>query len=305
MQTTPMTHPTRRDAILGLVLLGIGLLPALVAAESGRAVGVVPDEERRSVIQEADGYAHLGEDQTIAQMRQMAFLNAKRRVLEKAKTHLTSETKMKDFQLEYDVVMAKAEGDVTILEEKDYSIQDHRYHVWIKAEVAYSLHPKGGGSSPSVLMHAAAPLTVKAWTDKKSYQAGEEITVFVEGNRDFYARVLNVSGEDAIMQLLPNTYRTSHRFKGGKIYRIPDVGDPFKLQVQSPFGPDKIVVYASESPIGDVSLQDIGRGLQLYQGTQQDLARDSRRGVGVYGASDAGSPGASFYEATWKFTTHP
>ena len=212
---------------------------------------------------------------------------------------------MKNFQLEYDVVMSKTAGDVTILEEKDHSIQGNRYHVWIKAEVAYSLHPNGGGSSLSVLMHAAAPLTVKVWTDKKSYQAGEEITVFVEGNRDFYARVLNVSGEDAIVQLLPNTYRTSHRFKGGKTYRIPDVGDPFKLQVQLPFGPDKIVVYASESPIGNVSLQDIGRGLQRYQGTQQDLARDSRRGVGVYGASDADSPGASFYEATWKFTTHP
>ena len=67
--------------------------PALVAAESGRAVGVVPDEERRSVIQEADGYAHLGEDQTIAQMRQMAFINAKRRVLEKAKTRSRAKRK--------------------------------------------------------------------------------------------------------------------------------------------------------------------------------------------------------------------
>ena len=305
MHTTPMTHPARHYAILGLVLLGVALLPALVAAESGHAVGVVPDEERRSVIQEADGYAHLGEDQTISQMREMAFTNAKRRVLEKAKTRITSETKIKNFQLEYDVVMAKAEGDVTILEEKDHSIQDNRYHVWIKAEVAYSLYPKNGGSSPSVLMDEAAPLTVKVWTDKKSYQAGEEITVFVEGNRDFYARVLNMSGADTIVQLLPNTHRTSHRFKGGKTYRIPDMEDQFKRQVQPPFGPDKIVVYASESPIGNVSLQDIGRGLQLYQGTQQDLARNSRRGVGVYGASDASSPGASFYEATWKFTTHP
>jgi Domain of unknown function (DUF4384) len=171
MHMTPMTHPTRRDAIVGLVLLGMGWLPVLVAAESGRAVGAVPDEERRSVIQEADGYAHIG--------------------------------------------------------------------------------------------------------------------------------------KDAIVQLLHNTYRTSHQFKGGKTYRIPDAGDQSKLQVQPPFGPDKIVVYASESPIGNVPLQDIGRDLQRYQGTQQDLARDSRRGVGVYGASDADAPGASFYEATWKFTTHP
>ena len=163
MHTTLITHPTRRYTIVGLVLLGISLLPALVAAESGRAVGVVPDEERRSVIQAADGHAHLGEDQTISQMREMAFTNAKRRVLEQATTRITSETKMKNFQLEYDVVMSKAAGDVTILEEKDHSIQGNRYHVWIKAEVAYSLHPKGGESSPSVLMHAAAPLTVKVW----------------------------------------------------------------------------------------------------------------------------------------------
>jgi hypothetical protein len=300
-----MICPTWRYAMFGLVLLGIGLLPALVGADSSRAVSVVPDEERRSVIQEADGYANIGEDQTMSQMREIAFTNAKRRVLEKAKTRITSETKIKDFQLEYDVVISKAEGDVTILEEKDHSIQDNRYHVWIKAEVNYALQAKGGGSSPSLLMDAAAPLTVKVWTDNKSYQAGEEITVFVEGNRDFYARVLNMSGEDAIVQLLPNTYRTSDQFKGGKTYRIPDAGDRFKLRVQPPFGPDKIVVYASESPIGDISLQEIGRGLQQYQGTQTDLARDSRRGVGVYDTSDASSPGASFYEATWKFTTRP
>ena len=305
MYAKPITYLTWRYAILGLVLLGIGLLPALVAAESGRALGVVPDEERRSVIQQADGYANLGEDKTIAQMRDIAFINAKRRVLEKARTRITSETKIKNFQLEYDIVMSKAEGDVTILEEKDHSIQDNRYHVWIKAEIAFSLQPKGDGSSPSLLMDAAAPLTVKVWTDKKSYRAGEDIQVFVEGNRDFYARVLNMSGETAIVQLLPNTYRTSHRFQGGTTYRIPDAGDPFKLRVQPPYGPDKIVVYASEHPIGNVSLRDMGNGLQLYQGTQRNLARDSRRGVGVYGTSDADSSGVSFYEATWKFTTHP
>jgi hypothetical protein len=100
-----MICPTWRYAMFGLVLLGIGLLPALVGADSSRAVSVVPDEERRSVIQEADGYANIGEDQTMSQMREIAFTNAKRRVLEKAKTRITSETKIKDFQLEYDVVI--------------------------------------------------------------------------------------------------------------------------------------------------------------------------------------------------------
>ena len=301
----PLTRQTWRYAVLGLVLWGLGLSPVTGVEASKRAISVVPDEERRSVIQEADGYASLGEDQTISQMRALAFINAKRRVLEKAKTRITSSTKLKNFQLEYDVVMTQSEGAITILEEKDYGIQNHRYHVWIKAEVDFALQPKGGGSSSGLIMDAAAPLTVKVWTDQKSYRAGDEITVLVEGNRDFYARVLNISSEDSIVQILPNAYHTSDHFMGGRTYRIPGDGDPFKLQVQPPYGLDKIVVYASESPLGNVSMQEIGGGLKLYQGTQREIARDSRRGVGVVSRSQPASPGASFYEATWTFTTRP
>jgi hypothetical protein len=42
--------------------------------------------------------------------------------LEKAETRISSETKVTNLVLEYDVLMAKAQGTVTILEEKDHGI---------------------------------------------------------------------------------------------------------------------------------------------------------------------------------------
>jgi hypothetical protein len=122
--------------------------------------------------------------------------------LEKAETRLSSETKVKNLVLEYDVLMAKAQGTVTILEEKDHGIVKDRYHVWIKAEVHVSLPTKTSEPfDPGVLMHLHAPLTVRIWTHKDAYSGGEEINVFIQGNRDFYVRVVNVNAHGDIVQL--------------------------------------------------------------------------------------------------------
>jgi len=150
------------------------IFPANAQPQDSRAVQVVPDEEKRSFIREMDGYAYLSEDMTLAQTRAAAFANAKRQALEAAKTYIQSKTKVKDFQVEYDLVWSSAEGAVTILDQKDYGVKNNvRYHVWIKAEVEYEVKPKRPEAGSATIMDKDAPLTVKVWTDKKHYKAGE------------------------------------------------------------------------------------------------------------------------------------
>jgi hypothetical protein len=285
--------------------VNVGKVPGReLAGLSFRRLQAVPDQEKRSSIHEVDGYAYLSENMTLAQTRKAAFTTAKRQALEMAKTYIKSKSKVKEGILEYDLIWSDVEGAVSVLEQKDHGVEENkRYHVWIKAEVKYALEPKKEAASQAAVMDVDSPLTVKVWTDKKAYQEeGGYIRVFVQGNRDFYARTVNIDSQGRITQLLPNDYRNVNFFEAGRVYKIPDAGDRFALQVTKPYGEEQIVVYASEVPLGQVTTEPAGQGLRSYRGTRQQFARDSRS-VNVLPVEDSSASGVGFYEATWRFTT--
>jgi hypothetical protein len=287
------------------VIALLAMFPALAGSE--RAVEVTPDQEHRSNIVEVDGYAQLSEEKSIRDIRLEAFANARRQALENAESHIKSQTKVENYQLQYDLIESGAEGMVKVLEQKDFGIENNsRYHVWIKAEVTYVLKPPTEPAKQKALMSPTAPLTVKVWTDKKSYNNNEFITIYMEGNRDFYARIVNISSNGKVIQLLPNAYRQTHQFRGGQRYQVPGPGDRFSLQVTPPYGQERIVVYASETPMGDIPMKSLGGGLKEYQGSNEDLAfrvRSIQPVVRPGGSMTSGSTG--FYEASWVVETEP
>ncbi len=292
-----------RNLVVSLLLILFLVLPQIVQAQDIHALNVAPDQEKRSCIQSVDAYAYLSENMTLAQTRVAAFANAKRQALEAAKTYIQSKTKVKNFQLDYDLIMSDAAGSVTVLEQKDHGVEgNNRYHVWIKAEVVYDLRPNKPEAVPTAINEEAAPLTVKVWTDRKTYKSGDNITVYVQGNSNFYARIVNIGAGKEIIQLIPNDYRKLSFFEGGRVYRIPDKEDRFDLKVSPPYGEDHIVVYASEVPLGEVATEPIGQGLRLYRGGEKEFALKSR-GIQVVGADAGGSGGREFYEASWTVTT--
>ncbi len=258
-------------------------------------------EGRHTCIQEADGFVQLSEKATIEESRAQAFAEARRQALEGAGAYISSQTWVKDFETRADLVFAKAEGEVRILESKDFGIENNsRYHVWIKAEVAYDIRPKP--SAAPLPPPDAGPLTVRVWTDKKSYRQGESIRIFIQGNRDFYGRIVDLSATGQIFQLLPNRVRQDCLFKGGLVYSIPGPGDVFRLDVTPPYGEDRLVVYASDVPLGELSLDPAGTFYQ-YDGSEKSLGM-STRGVRVTPSkADPKATGAEFFEASWTFTT--
>ena len=285
--------------LLALIMSLLFIAPKSVSGEHLRAIDVVPDQEKRSSIHEVDGYAYLSENMTLAQTRKAAFAIAKRQALEMARTRIESNTLVKDGELQYDLIQTGAEGGVSILEQKDHGLDGNRYHVWIRAEVEYGLKPTDKQSDSSQTLSPEAPLTVKVWTSRKQYGKGDKVEVYIIGNRNFYARIVNVDSSENITQILPNDYRDIHYFDGQKVYKIPDKGDRFVLKVMNTFGEEEIVVYASETPLGQVTTEPVGRGLRGYRGARQQFAR-AIKVVPVGGSSGSG---AGFYEATWKFTT--
>ena len=255
----------------------------------------------QSTITEADGYACMGYDKSKKQTEEEALTNAKRKAVEYASTYIKSETHVKDFQLEQDLIAAYANGTVKIIEElergwyRDASAGDC-FRIKIKAEVIPEEKiMKKVSREKGIMDDPSAPLNVQAWTDKEEYRQGEKIRVYIKGNKPFYARLVYKDARGNLVQLLPNPYRLESYFNGGVVYEIPSGSDRFQLEVTPPFGQEDIVLYASTSPLGDISFQVQG---SIYQVTTRGRDIGERtRGVKIKMKEGKQEPSASeFYE---------
>jgi len=296
----------KKIAVLLIASLSLEIAVISFAQETSsppKALSTTSGQQKRSTIVEAHGYVFLSEDKTIRQLREEALAEAKRKALEQARTYIKSFTQVENYTLTYDLIQSETEGYLKILESKDYGIEsDNRYHYWIKAEIEYELKkPETNIKSSSILHNPKAPLTVDVWTEKASYIEGEEIRIFLKGNKPFYARVVYVDAQGQIVQLLPNKYRQLNFFDAGTIYTIPGPGDRFKLTVRPPYGREQVIVYASSAPQAALTMTEIGNGLYQYRG---DLAKLGMKVRGVeISKSTNGVGGVEFYEASWNLVT--
>ena len=93
-----------------------------------------------------------------------------------------------------------------------------------------------------------------------------------------------------------------NRVLGGAVVRIPGESDRFNLQVSPPFGEERIIVYASSAPMGDVDIENIN---DTVYGLSGDLNTFSQKTRGVRIVPEAGQSNAEFYEASCVVTTKP
>jgi len=214
----------------------------------------------QSTIIETDGIACMGYDKSRKQTEEEALANAKKKAVEHASTYIKSESRLKDFELEKDLIEAYSRATVKLIQEtnkgwyKDATLGDCR-RVRIKSEVvpdneAMERISKGKGLAED----PTTPLNVQLWTDKKEYKEREKIKIYIRGNKPYYARVVYKMINGELRQLLPNPFRKSHYFNGAAIYEIPSPEDQFELEVEPPFGQERIIVYASTAPLGEIDL---------------------------------------------------
>jgi hypothetical protein len=237
----------------------------------------------QSTIIGADGIACMGYDKSRKQTEEEALANAKKKAVEHTSTYIKSESRLKDFELEKDLVEAYSNATVKVIQEisrswyRDASLGEC-CQVKIKAEVipdneSMERISKGKGQSED----PSAPLNVQLWTDKKEYKEREKIKIYIRGNKPFYARIVHKGGNGELLQLLPNPFRPEHYFNGGVIYEIPSGQDRFEMEVTPPFGQENIIVYASTAPLGEINLAPAGGVYEIK--TKPDKIAIESRGV--------------------------
>jgi len=265
-------------------------------------------EAGQSTIIVVDGTACMGDDKSRRQTENEALTEAKRKAAEYASTYLKSETKVKDFQLERDLVDAYARATIKILEEiekgwyKNPSSGDC-FKLKVKAEVIPDEDAMARlAQDKNALDNPNTPLHVRIWTDKKTYRQGEKIKVYLQGNKPFYARVLYKDVLGRLLQLLPNAYRKDNYFHGGVVYEIPAGNDRFELEVNPPFGEENIIVYSSLQPLGEIYLQETG-GVYQVRTAVKDVATKTR-GIKLKERKEGKEPvAAEFFEGKASLQT--
>jgi len=237
----------------------------------------------QSTITEAAGYACMGEDRSRRQTERAALEAAKRNAIEFASTYMTSETHIKDFELEKDLVSAYANATV-------------KFGVKIKVEVIPDKKAMEKVSkTKDVADNPSAPLHVRLWADKNEYKSGDRMKIYIKGNKPFYACVIYKDAAGEMVQILPNPYRNENYFQGGTIYEIPSGNDRFDLEIRPPFGKENITVYASTSLLGKIDLHSQG-GVYFVKTKAKDIGARTR-GITLTGKSTGKSGYASeFYE---------
>jgi hypothetical protein len=255
----------------------------------------------QSTITEAEGYACMGEDRSRRQTELAALEAAKRNAIEFASTYMTSETHIKDFELEKDLVSAYVNATVKIIKELEKGwYRDAKsgdcFRVKIKVEVIPDEKAMEKVSkTKDVADDPSAPLHVRLWTDKKEYKSGEKMRIYIKGNKPFYARVIYKDAAGEMVQILPNPYRNENYFQGGVIYEIPSGNDKFDLEISPPFGAENITVYASTSPLGEIDLHSQG-GVYFVKTKANDIGARTR-GITLTGKlTDKSGYASEFYE---------
>jgi hypothetical protein len=255
----------------------------------------------QSTITESDGYACMGADKSRRQTEQQALVEAQRNAVEKTLSYFRSETRVKDFQFEKDIIGAYSNATIKIVQEldkawyKDPSSGDC-YRIKIKAEVTPDEKAmKKITEGTTVVDDPAAPLHVQVWTGKKDYKQGEKIKVYLKGNKPFYARLLYKDAGGNLVQLLPNPFRKENYFNGGVIYELPSGNDRFDLEVSPPFGQEDIILYTSTAQLGEIRLENQG-GIYQVKTEAKDVGINTR-GVKVSQIGDnKAKTAAEFFE---------
>lgn len=254
------------------------------------------------------GFACAGAGTSRAQVPQAALVDARQKGRDYAVSEIESKTTLESGTPRVDLMNAYANGTIRELgrpAEKWYNdpVQGDCCEVEVQLEAipkAEEMAKMAAKFSPD---DPRAPLTVQVWTDQKIYQEGEKFKVHLKANKSFYGTVVYQDAGGARVQLLPNPYRKQNFFAGNTLYELPDAEDKYELVVTPPLGGEKITVYASNSPLGELSTEAAGN-VYLVTGSQQ---QNELRTRSIRFAPKAGATGtataAEFFEASTELTT--
>ncbi len=113
-------------------------------------------------------------------------------------------------------------------------------------------------SAQSIIVNPVqGDLGVRVWTDRDpggnrtpSYRVGDRIRIYTSVSDDAYVYLFNVNPDGSIDQILPNRYASGANFVKANTTKVfPGSGDGFTFDIAAPYGINKVLALASETPL--------------------------------------------------------
>lgn len=212
---------------------------------------------------------------------QLALTDARRNAAEAVQTSVDSYSRVENYAVVDDLIESYSKASVETLDVLQQVLSDECLTVTIRAEVTPEKNIDQQFVGEELLADPTIPLTVKLWLSKDSFAVGEQVRIYLKANKPFFGRLVYTMLDGTRVQLLPNPFRSEHHFQGQVLYTVPDANDAFLLEVTPPTGTEKLTLYASTHPLGELEKSSVsGMYLLTGNGSAEDI-RNRTRGIKI------------------------
>ncbi len=123
----------------------------------------------------------------------------------------------------------------------------------------------------SIPVFAKSQPHIQLSTDKKEYIAGESLNIILKTDINCNVVLIYVTAAGGAVRILPSGTDLSGNVKSKKTYKTPATGEDRGLYIAAPFGKETIIAYATAAPLPEIPGKEIGPGLYLVPGGEQQL----------------------------------
>lgn len=272
-----------------------GVFPAHSLAGEGEAQ---PDRKSLETVRGEGCYAY-GDNETPAQAKRAAQTLAQEHAVRSHRVFVQSATKVKNFQLEDDVIQTASAGMLDQIRVEKEEKRGQEICVTIRAQLSpvsveelikQRINAKdiAEQAAKSNVLSSAPGFGIRLWTNKADGRLleGERLVVYVTPERDGYLKLDYFQADGTVVHLVPNLFRGQAMVKAGQTYAFGDDASPEHFVVQSPFGNETVKAILSARPF-DVSTES-GQAIDDSRSYLENL-KSKTRGIAVQGVEQATS----------------
>lgn len=273
----------------------LGVFPPQSLARQGEAQ---PDRKSMETVSGEGCYAY-GDNETPAQAKRAAQTLAQEQAVRSHRIFVQSATKVKNFQLEEDVIQTASAGMLDQIRVEKEEKRGQEICVTIRARLSpvsieelinQRINAKdiAEEAAKSKVLSSAPGFGLRLWTNKADgrFLEGERLIVYVTPERDGYLKLDYFQADGTVVHLVPNLFRGQAMVKGGQTYAFGDDASPEHFVVQGPYGNETVKALLSARPF-DVSMES-GQAVDDSRSYLKNL-KSGTRGIAVVGVEQATS----------------
>jgi hypothetical protein len=239
------------------------------------------------------GCYNYGDQETPEKALKIAKAHAQEVAVRSHHVFVESHQRMKNFQLEEDVVQTASAAMLQEIQFKEPERKTQEICITVTAKISLvsiedmirqRLNAKEiAVDAQRALVPDNPAFELKVWTNKSEgrFLEGEKVAIYVQSDRDAYLKLDYFQANGKVVHLVPNRYRGQAFIKGGKKYAFGDETSPEYFIVEPPYGTEAIKAIVAVLPF------DTGPEGESTESDSREYIQKGLRGIKVVAATSS------------------